>query len=372
MQQGTIRLRGTTWLLMYKEPVLVDGVVVMRRKAKKLATRGGEDGRKFLTESSVRKLATKILAPINAQTHRPESTTTVAGFIEHNYIPDANRELKPSSQAHLRVMFQLVKPYLNGLELREVRTSDVERILRDIADSKPRASSSLKNARNFLSGAFRYAIRKDLLDRENPVREAKTPKGLKPSPKNTHAYTLEEIQKIVDAVQEPARTIFLTAALSGLRPGEIRGLRWEDYDGEEFQVRRSVWNKHVTGTKTDDVSPVPVIKLLRVALDAHKKRSPGSQYIFEGSTGNPLILVNFIRREVKPALAEAKLEWFGLYGFRRGLASNLYRLGVPDAVIQRILRHADVETTQRHYIKTSDPDAVAAMRKLERAFKKSR
>jgi len=41
-------------------------------------------------------------------------------------------------------------------------------------------------------------------------------------------------------------------------------------------------------------------------------------------------------------------------------------------VIQRILRHANVATTQAHYVKTSDPDARAAMRKLEVAFSRSK
>jgi len=43
------------------------------------------------------------------------------------------------------------------------------------------------------------------------------------------------------------------------------------------------------------------------------------------------------------------------------LASNLNRLGVDDSVIQRILRHSTVATTQNHYIKTASPDAIAAM-----------
>ena len=50
---------------------------------------------------------------------------------------------------------------------------------------------------------------------------------------------------------------------------------------------------------------------------------------------------------------------------RRGLGSNLYRLGVPDIVIQRILRHANVSTTATYYIKTAADDVRDAMSKLE-------
>src|SRR5438552_2207767 len=66
----------------------------------------------------------------------------------------------------------------------------------------------------------------------------------------------------------------------------------------------------------------------------------------------------------KDVLKKARVEWVGWHGFRRGLASNLNRLGVDDSVIQAILRHSDVSVTQRCYIKTVPPDAVVAMRRL--------
>jgi integrase len=58
-------------------------------------------------------------------------------------------------------------------------------------------------------------------------------------------------------------------------------------------------------------------------------------------------------------------EWYGWHAARRGLGSNLYRLGVPDMVIQRILRHANVSTTATYYIKTAAEDVRKAMTKLE-------
>ncbi|HUZ47571.1 MAG TPA: hypothetical protein VMW54_13120 [Terriglobia bacterium] len=47
------------------------------------------------------------------------------------------------------------------------------------------------------------------------------------------------------------------------------------------------------------------------------------------------------------------------------LASNLYRLGVSDKTIQRILRHANVSTTATYYIKTAADDVRNAMTMLE-------
>ncbi|HEY7096084.1 MAG TPA: tyrosine-type recombinase/integrase [Terriglobales bacterium] len=56
--------------------------------------------------------------------------------------------------------------------------------------------------------------------------------------------------------------------------------------------------------------------------------------------------------------------WHGWHAARRGLGSNLYRLGVPLMVIQRILRHSNVSTTANYYIKTAADD-VKQMKNLE-------
>ena len=367
MQKGQIYRVGNCWLLRYREPVLEKGAVVMRQRAKKIATYC----REYRTAESVRPLADLILTPINAKIARPDSVESLATFLEHVYLPACADELKPSTVKGYRDMFRLVEPHLNGLQLREARTSDIERVLRAVAESKERAKTTLHNARNFLSGAFRYAIRTDRFSRENPVREVKVPKGKRPQ--SVPAYSLEEILAMVNAVDEPAKTVLLLAGLSGLRHSEIRGLKWEDFTGSEIIVRRSAWRTWVSDegdTKTEgSAAPVPCVPVLKRALLAHRKRTPGNGFIFAGITGRPLILANLLRREIKPALSKARLPWRGWHGFRRGLASNLYRLGVPDMVIQRILRHANVATTQTHYVKTADADARKAMQKLEKVFR---
>ena len=72
------------------------------------------------------------------------------------------------------------------------------------------------------------------------------------------------------------------------------------------------------------------------------------------------------RQADHPYMRDARLpEWHGWHAARRGLGSNLYRLGVPEMVIQRILRHANVSTTATYYIKTAAADVRNAMGRLE-------
>jgi integrase len=369
MQAGQIYRNGNWWRLRYYETVKdAQGNLVKRRATKKLA-RFDRDHR---TEKDVRALADVILAPLNVGAELPESLETLAGFLEHVYLPACEAKLRPSSYQSYRTMFELLKPHLNGTMLRNFRTIDAERILNAVAAEKSRARTSLNNARNFLSGAFRFAIRTDRFTRGNPVREVEVPKGERPQAANTHAYTLGEVAAILAAMDEPARTVCAVAAFAGLRKSEIMGLRWEDLNGTELYVRRSVWQSFVGETKTaSSEAPVPVIAPLHKALEKHRKTTTGEGWIFASERmkgAKPLNLNNLLRRVMRPELEKKKIEWRGWHAFRRGLASNLYALKVPDLVIQRIMRHSDVATTQAHYIKTSDDAAIAAMQTLEKTL----
>ena len=62
----------------------------------------------------------------------------------------------------------------------------------------------------------------------------------------------------------------------------------------------------------------------------------------ESQSGTSLDLARLARFVIRPALKQAGLEWHGWHAFRRGLATNLYRLGVLDKTIQAILRHANL------------------------------
>ena len=87
----------------------------------------------------------------------------------------------------------------------------------------------------------------------------------------------------------------------------IRDRRWEDYTGTDLRVARSVWRTHVGPTKTEASgdNPVPVIPILRTALDEHRKRYTGDGFIFAGERrGTPLHLDNLARRVITPIIGD--------------------------------------------------------------------
>lgn len=146
----------------------------------------------------------------------------------------------------------------------------------------------------------------------------------------------------------------------------MAGLLWENYDGDQISVTRSVWEGHVNEPKTrKSKAPVPLIAPLRKILDAYRAKcgNPTLGIMFASGTGTPLRMNNVLNRMILPSLKNC--EWHGWHAFRRGLATNLHRLGVKDKTIQAILRHSNIQTTQNIYIKTVSSDSVAALKLLE-------
>ncbi len=91
----------------------------------------------------------------------------------------------------------------------------------------------------------------------------------------------------------------------GLRYGEIRGLVWENYNGEEMHVTRSIWNGKITDPKTrKGRAPVPVIRQLAERLEMHRLRcgNPQTGPIFANAKGNPLAIVSLTNRLIFPSL----------------------------------------------------------------------
>lgn len=365
MQKGNISLRGTTWLLRYYEPVLSpDGKVIKRPKAVKLASYGPG----YRTERDVQPLADVILAPINARMAPVLSSQTVADFLQYVFIPHCQETLRAVTVKSYNQTRRRLTPYLGDLELRKTRTSDIDRILRAFANDKQPAHTTLKYAKAFLSSAFRFAVRTDRIA-GNPVSAAVVPRG-RPR-KDQHAYTLEEIQVMLEVLPEPARTIVTVAAFTGLRVSEMKGLRWEDLHGEEMHVERSVWNGRISDTKTvSSRAPVPLVPIVKRALIAHRNRQPeGAGFIFEGGTRKPLQIENVYYKTMRPIFAEHGITcWAGWHGFRRGVGTNLAMLGVPVGIVQRILRHTDAATTQQFYVRPRAEESSAALRRLEKAF----
>ncbi len=358
-QKGYVFHRYQSWFVRYCDDVKQpDGTIKRKLVCKKLPVAyGGE----YRTKKSVAPFVKELLAPINSGLLNPQATMLVSDFVDTVYLPEyVEKKLRPASLKQYRdVWNNHLKPRMGKLTLRVFRTVHGEQMLAKIAEQEKLGRSSLRHCKAFLSGAFKQAKRLGIIDGLNPIQDVSIPKA--PEPEETYAYPLSEVKAMLAILPEPARTVILCAAMSGLRKSEIRGLRWQDFDGKELTVRRSNWNGIENAPKTKKSrAPIPVVKQLGDALEAHRLRAgilaQPDLPIFQAGNGKPLNLDNLARRVIAPVC-----KWHGWHAFRRGLATNLHALGIADKEIQAILRHSNVSVTQSLYIKSVSESQVSAM-----------
>ncbi|WP_160115032.1 hypothetical protein [Bryocella elongata] len=93
----------------------------------------------------------------------------------------------------------------------------------------------------------------------------------------------------------------------------------------------------------DDPGLVPVIHPLRLMLDAIKPEHAAG-FIFVNRINGAIDLDNLADRVIMPIVESNQMEWEGWQAYRRGLVTNLRKLGVEDTAVQLILRREHVRT----------------------------
>jgi integrase len=356
MQRGSVEQKSGAWYVRFRTTeVDSDGKIQRRLIRKRLAPINDE----YRSARDVWPLADVELAK-ETKGGAAEGSLAVADFVEKFYLPFVEAKRTASTFRFYRDTIKLnVTPVIGQLRLRDVQTVHIQRLL----DAKDLSHGSVLRIKSAASAIFSHAKRLGFINGVNPVQGALA--SGRRSDFEGHAYSLADLQYFLETLDEPARTAVGTAAFSGLRESEIRGLQWPDYTGEELFVRRAVWRTAVDQTKTpESKAVVPVISPLRKMLDAHRKRNADGTWIFAGEKkGFALNLDNLARRSIIPKVGE---RWHGWHGWRRGLATILFDLGVDPEIASKILRHADSAVTRRHYIMLeSRKQGRKAMRKLE-------
>jgi integrase len=392
-QKGSIHQDKKIWYVRYFVDRVVDGELRHVRIAKQLGevtTRGKKPPREILEK------ARAIVAAATVNNANPEKVLTLGDFFQSVYLPHVTQFKSRSTLKGYRDIWKNhVRPRAADVWLTDVRCFHLQRWLDSIGEPGTLGRSALRNVKAFLSAVLKLAKQQGYYMGENPVRDTAVPKAA--APEETYAYDLDEIQSMLAVLPERAAAVVAVSAFAGLRRGELAGTLWENYRGGHIHVTRSVWEGHVGEPKTArSKAAVPVTQQLHLRLDLWRLHcgSPESGPMFANTMVKPLNLNNLLRREILPVLdrcghcrksrdAHYKAgheferdkslpKWHGWHAFWRGLGSNLYALGVHDEkTIQRILRHADVSTTSKYYIKTTDGQAQKAMAKLEKALPKT-
>jgi integrase len=226
--------------------------------------------------------------------------------------------------------------------------------------------TTIKHIRSLARLIFQHAVDEEILH-ANPWAGVKMPKDAVDSAPTKH-YTVEESENIISALREhlECQLIMALSCFLGLRPGEIVGLRWEDFSGECIHIRRAVVRGVLDTPKTQEsIADIPLVDgRIKLPLMLYWKKcgQPAAGFLFHTENGNHLHdLGNIIGRIIRPTVKAAGLQWKGLYAGRRGACTNtIEATGGNYAVAQALLRHKSMTTTLNVYKKAITAEAFRA------------
>jgi integrase len=408
-QKGSVERFGDYWYLRYADWRIENGERVRKQNlTHKLAPVLKEHQRLKRPPKYVEELQAEFMKGVNSSRSAPQMCNTIAQFVDAAWLPDIEKRLASSTVTVYKYYWEhILKPYVGDYLLRDFTTAQAEATLSEIGRfNSTMRKSTLHKLRSMLSGIFKRGIGLGYRIGANPCREITLPNGL-PS-EATYAYDLAEIRQMLSLIQhESTRVIIALAGYAGLSRSEIRGLCWEAYDANngEIAVLSGIVNGKRGETKTAArANTVPLIPTVRDLLDRYRAgladpdtgRLPTSGVMFATGVGTSLDLHNVFCDRIDPILNACEecgkliaacpgkntephecrrrshiVAWHGWHAFRRGLGSNLNDLGVADLTIQRILRHANVATTRKSYIKIREHNVTAGMAQLEAEIRRT-
>ncbi|HEY1740475.1 MAG TPA: site-specific integrase [Acidimicrobiia bacterium] len=280
-----------------------------------------------------------------------------------------------------------ISPRFGQSAVSDITTAHVEALASGMLRNG-RSPKTVRNVMTFLHSIFEEALDRRLI-RENPVRRATRPgrRRLGDARSDLQFLTVEELDAVIRAIPDevvfrapapsrrgkagPApppppdvlgpvlRVVVLAAATTGLRQGELLGLRWRDVDWGAQRIR--VRNAFVRGEHSEEGKSalsmrrsVPMTDRLARELDGWSRRtiySGDDELVFaHPETGRPLDRTKVTRR-FQQACRDASVRRVRFHDLRHTFATRLAASGEPLRTIQEFLGHADSKTTQiySHY-----------------------
>ena len=247
-----------------------------------------------------------------------------------------------------------IEPFFGDRPLERIDADQIRRYL----GAKKReglATKTITNQLVFLHGLFSFSLKRGWLN-ANPVAMVDRPRAPIVDP-DIHYLDLNELDALLRVTPEDElglldRAIYLTAAMTGMRQGELIALRWVDVDWRASRIRvRRNYTRQRFGTPKSKRSSrsVPMADRVAADLERHFQRSSFTDeqdLVFcHPHTGNPLD-ASRLRRRFKVALKAAALRAVRFHDLRHTFGTHCAAQGIPMRTLQEWMGHGTLATTE--------------------------
>ncbi|KEH96120.1 tyrosine-type recombinase/integrase [Clostridium massiliodielmoense] len=301
--------------------------------------------------------------------------------------------LKPSSFERYDGIYRkyILNSPIGEIKLSELRAKDIQTYYNNLHDNG--ISSSVINTINgFLYTCLESALKQNYIY-QNYCKLVTLPKIVKDD--KFTVFTLQDQNIFLNNIQgHKYEMAFILALGTGLRLGELLGLKWSDidFDNNTLSVSRAIKRTTIINKQGERKSqiieqlpktktsirtvPIPtnIIEKLKESKQKHsviKKENEdlynNTDYIFCDKLGNPLDPKR-IPRNFKSVLKKAGLKDIKFHSLRHTYATRLFEAGVPIKTVQTLMGHSDITTTMNIYTHVMPEEKNKAAEKINVLF----
>ena len=289
------------------------------------------------------------------------------------------RVAQRTADGYAALFKRYIREPLGNKRLDQIQALDIQQVYGAL-QGRGLSARIVRHTHSALGNALRQAVKWGMLAR-NPAELVELPKV---PHKEQQVLAPEEATRFLrTAATMPHGLIFEFALLTGMRPEEYLGLKWEDMDFQRgtASIKRAlvrhagVWSYEQTKTARSRRT-IPLPKPLLVKLAAHKRQQCetrlrcGSLWeaydlVFCSETGTPLQVPNLTYRYFRPILKKAALPQIRLYDLRHTCATLLLIENENPKVVSERLGHASITLTLDTYSHVLPSMQQTATDKLE-------
>jgi integrase len=343
------------WVGRWREDIIEQGRVLRIERSEVLGLKVDYPTKRL----ALRELE-KRLVVVNDPRSRARPTATFQDFASR-WESLVLTHHKPSTQITIRShLSKHLVPFFGRWQMREIGPEEVQRFVSRL---------SAKTAKNLFATmqmlwksarVWGYVAHDAVSDVVLPKRHRTAQRF----------FSVEEVQRILAATVEPYYTFYWLAVETGMRAGELCGLRVDNFDLQRGSVSvcQSIWRGKVQSPKSENavrffaLSP----RLLLHIADYLKRWKPNERgLLFATRNGTPWDANLLVKRKLYPLLDSLGMERGGLHAFRHANSTLMDRLGVPLKVRQERLGHSDPMLTLGVYTHIVSEDDVRFVARLD-------
>ena len=334
----------------------------------------------------------KLLNPIGAAAI---NEYTVATWFNYWIWNIKKRDIKPTTFARYESVY---RTHIEGSEIANIplyklKLNNIQAYYNKLLDNGT-PIATIKQINSKLKTCLDSAEKNNYIEK-NYCKLVEIPTDTKD--KKIEVFSMDQQKQFAEAVKgHKLELLFLTALCTGLRIGEISGLKWSDidFDNHTLTVNRTVervalfdkdGKRHYetieqTPKTSNGFRTVPIVSYIfnsllehKVQQDAIKREIPNfNEYdlVFCDKKGyylNPNSIGGAFHR-IQNKMNIPKDEHIKFHGLRKTFATRLFEKGVPPKTVQTLLGHSDIEITLNIYTQVMDNKKVEAINELESIF----